>query len=347
MKLLLYADLQATDGSEVCYHDPTVRLQDWRVRRFFDVIQGIYSAHRCGGVIDLGDTTDDRSAIPVPTIDALLSNLDQFGGGWNVKLIGNHEQYTKDARVHVGKLFDKHFTVVDGVSAIQSPDSEAVFVFASYPGNYTDLVNALAETAHTYRDSPLVLFGHFQVVGCQLNAGLAYDGVPKESLLPFKLGFLGHIHKPQEVAKNIYYVGSPFQQNFGESGESKRVAILDTESLHVEWVSLEDYGFPKYRTVSAQEFVECAQADSEDRYHVVLSSQADTEALFAHPLCNRAETEYSYTTTNSLATAPVKTWSFEAVLQRWLEKNPPKCAGIDLPEAEMLDIGMEIAQGAN
>jgi hypothetical protein len=345
MKLLLYADLQATDGSEVCYHDPTVRLQDWRVRRFFEVIYDIYHAHGCGGLIDLGDTTDDRSAIPVPTIDALLGNLARFQG-WNVKLIGNHEQYTRDARVHVGKLFASNFTVVDGVVAFDAPESDAVFVFASYPGNYADLVKELANVAQTYRKKPMVLFGHFQVIGCQMSSGLAFEGVPKESLLPFKLGFLGHVHKPQEVAKNIYYVGSPFQQNFGESGEAKRVAILDTASLHVEWVSLEDYGFPRYRTVSAQEFVECADEASEDRYHVVLSSQVDTETLFAHPLCNRADTEYSYTTTNSTTTAPVKAWSFESVLARYVGKNPPKDAGIELPEDEMVAIGMEIAKGA-
>lgn len=346
MKLLLYADLQATDGSETCYHDPTVRLQDWRVKRFFEVIKEIYHAHHCEGLIDLGDTTDDRSAIPVPTIDSLMTGLASFTH-WNMKLIGNHEQYTRDARVHVGKLFERHFTIVDEVEAFQAPDSDAVMVFASYPGSYPVLANKLAEVAHTYRGRKLVLFGHFQVVGCRLNSGVALDGLPKESLLPFTCGFLGHVHKPQEAAKNIHYVGSPFQQNFGESGESKRVAIFDTTSLHTEWVSLEGYGFPVYRTVSAAEFVECVAADSEDRYKVVLSSQADTETLFAHPLCNRAESEYSYTTTNESAAQPVKSWSFESVLQRWIEKNPPKDAGIELSAEEMLGIGMEISQGAN
>lgn len=346
MKLLLYADLQATDGNEVCYNDPSTRLQDWRVRHFLEILREVYLRHECDGLIDLGDTTDDRSAIPVPTIDALISGLAPFDG-WNVKLIGNHEQYTKDARIHVGRLFESRFTVVNEFEAFQSPDSDAVLVFASYPGSYPRLVEWLAQTAENYRGKRLILFGHFQVIGATLNSGLAYDGVPKEALLPFTLGFLGHIHKPQEVTRNIYYVGSPFQQNFGESGEEKRLAILDTQTMHVEWVSLEGFGFPKYRTVSAQEFVECATEVSEDRYHVVLSSQADTEALFAHPLCTRAETEYSYTTTNALQSAPVTSWSFEAVLQRWLAKSPPKDAGIDLPEDEMLSIGMEIAQGAN
>jgi hypothetical protein len=40
---------------------------------FFKVLREIYVEHGCDGLVDLGDTTDDRSSIPVPTIDALIS----------------------------------------------------------------------------------------------------------------------------------------------------------------------------------------------------------------------------------------------------------------------------------
>lgn len=345
MKLLLYADLQATDGSEVCFHDPSVRLQDWRVRHFFKVLREIYEEHECGGLIDLGDTTDDRSSIPVPTIDALIENLAEYEDGWNVKLIGNHEQYTRDARVHVGRLFEHRFTIVEGVSAFQCPDSEAIFVFASYPGSYPKLTEELTETADKFRGRKLVLFGHFQVIGCSLNSGLAHEGVPKEVIERYKIGFLGHVHKPQTVTPGVYYVGSPFQQNFGESYEMKRVGVFDTKTLEVKWVPMTDRGFPVYRTITAKEFAALVDENSEDRFHVVLKSQEDTELFFSHPLCNRATTEYSYTTTNSTDVEAPKSWSFESVLQRWMAKNPPKDAGIDISDAEMLEIGTQIANG--
>jgi hypothetical protein len=344
MKLLLYADLQATDGSEVCFHDPSVRLQDWRVRHFFKVLREIYVEHGCDGLVDLGDTTDDRSSIPVPTIDALISSLSEYDG-WNMKLIGNHEQYTRDARIHVGKLFSHQFSIVDGVQVFKSPDSDAVFVFAAYPGNYTKLTEELTVITHKYRNSPLVLFGHFQVIGAQLNSGLAYDGVPRELLTRFKAGFLGHVHKPQSIVPGVFYVGSPFQQNFGESYELKRVAVFDTKTLEVTWVPMTDRGFPVYRTITAKEFPLLAKEDSEDRFHVVLKSQADTELFFGHPLCNRAETEYSYTTTNEASAETPKSWSFEAVLSRWIKKNTPKDVGIEISDEEMLDIGTQIANG--
>lgn len=345
MKLLLYADLQATDGSEVCFGDPSVRLQDWRVRHFFKVLREIYDEHACDGLIDLGDTTDDRSSIPVPTIDTLIENLAAYESGWNMKLIGNHEQYTRDARVHVGRLFEHRFVVVEGVSTFKSPDSDAIFVFASFPGSYAKLTEELMAIAHKFRGKKLVLFGHFQVIGCSLNSGLAHDGVPKEVIEQFKIGFLGHVHKPQTVTPGVYYVGSPFQQNFGESYESKRVGIFDTQTLEVKWVPMTERGFPVYRTITAREFPMLVKEDSEDRFHVVLKSQEDTELFFSHPLCSRASTEYSYTTANSQPTEAPKSWSFESVLSRYMTKNPPADLGITISDPEMLEIGTQIANG--
>lgn len=345
MKLLVYADLQATDGSESCFNNPSKRLQDWRVRRFFEVLHEIYVDCGCGGLIDLGDTTDDRSSIPVPTIDAILAGLAPFDG-WNLKLIGNHEQYTRDASIHVGKLFDGKFKVVDKCQVFKAPDSDALIVCASFPGNYTELDLWLKHTAQQYRGRKLILFGHFQVIGSQLSSGIATEGVPSAALAGYTMGLLGHVHRPQAVAKSMWYVGSPFQQNFGEAGEAKRVAILDTETRAVTWVSMADYGFPVYHTVTASEFVGMV-SDNEDRYHVVLGSQADTELLYGHTHCNRATTEYSYTNANSEATVKPESWSFESVLTRWLDKNDPKTTGIELSAAEMHGIGMQIANGNN
>jgi hypothetical protein len=38
MKLLLFADLQATDGDVKCFTVPDRRLQEWRVEKFLDVL---------------------------------------------------------------------------------------------------------------------------------------------------------------------------------------------------------------------------------------------------------------------------------------------------------------------
>lgn len=345
MRLLLYSDLQATDGNEVCFHDPTVRLQDWRVQKFWETILSIYQEHNCDGCIDLGDTTDDRSSIPVPTIDSILAALDVFPVGWNKKLIGNHEQYTRNTSVHVGRLFNRTFEVIPTTKVFKQ--GHTAFVFCSYPADHGKLAEWVDLTTRRLRHEGmerLALFGHFQVVGAQMNSGLAVTGFPKELLKCFDCAFLGHVHKPQSLGTNHYYVGSPFQQNFGEANENKRVGIFDTETWEVEWVGLP--GFPEYRVVGAQEFVHLVKEGGEDRYEVVLRSQADTELLFNHPLCTRAETRYEYAEKPAGPTE-AKSWTFEDVLNRYVSLNPPENAGIEVPLEEVLAIGKEIALESN
>lgn len=61
MKLLCFADLQITDGHEKCHNQPGRSLQLWRAEKFFQDLHAIYTEHECDGLVDLGDTTDDRS----------------------------------------------------------------------------------------------------------------------------------------------------------------------------------------------------------------------------------------------------------------------------------------------
>jgi hypothetical protein len=341
MRLLLYADLQATDGNEVCFHDPTVRLQDWRVQKFWETILVVYQEHNCDGCIDLGDTTDDRSSIPITTIDNVLTYLDQFPVGWNKKLIGNHEQYTRNTERHVGKLFNRTFEVIPANKVFKQ--GRDAFVFCSYPADHAKLAEWVEVTTKRLRSEGmkrLALFGHFQVVGAQMNSGLALSGFPKELLKSFDAAFLGHVHKPQAIGLQHYYVGSPFQQNFGEANEKKRVGVFDTDKWEIEWIPM--LGFPEYRTVGAREFIELAKEGDEDRYEVVLRSQADTELLFNHPLCTRAETRYEYVEKPSTG-SEAKSWTFEDVIRRYVSLNPPENVGIELPLEEVLEIGRDIA----
>jgi DNA repair exonuclease SbcCD nuclease subunit len=39
----------------------------------------------------------------------------------------------------------------------------------------------------------------------------------------------GHIHMPQKLADNVYYVGSPFSMDWGESNQRKQYFLLDLE----------------------------------------------------------------------------------------------------------------------
>lgn len=358
MRALCYADLQATDGHEKCHGDPTVPLQIARVDAFYRTILKIYRDYKCDCLWDLGDTTDDRSSIPVPAIDVLCSNLAQFPRSqWDLKLIGNHEQYLRNTEVHVGKMFEPYFTVVEGNEAFTACKGVRI-IACSYPADERDTIKFLEEQRQIAKKDgeKVVMLGHFQVMGCITGAGQLLAGIPKDKLSWVDLGLLGHVHKPQSVHKNVHYVGSPFQQDWGETGESKRVGIVDISpgKVQFQWIPIE--GFPKYVQVNVSEFKELCTPECEDRFKVFIRSQKEATEFFSFPLAHRAEPIYDFDVTaeatgvNESAGDDGKidgkiagnAWTFEAVMQRYVERNTPESRGIPATVSEMVDYGHEI-----
>lgn len=337
MKLLTYADLQATDGDERCFSQPNVTLQHYRVGKFFDDMPRIYEEHGCSGIVDLGDTTDDRSAIPLTTVECMGSGMSKLPEGERWKITGNHEQYLRNATVSNRYLFNHWFYVIEGRQTQMVGDT--CLFFASYPANYSELCEWLMKEARRVK-GPKILFGHFEVQGSFYQNAKALGGVPQEVLAPFDLVLLGHIHLPQAVNDKIHYVGSPFQQDWGEAGQAKRVGIVDTESLTVEWVPMQ--GYPEYRSVSMAEFDRLAAKQGEHRYKVKLSSHEEAEEFFKHPLFGRAVAHYAYDETPPEQAEDNSDWSFEGICRRYLKSVPPSKAGIDLSDEEMLEMSQQI-----
>ena len=357
MIALVYSDLQATDGHEKCHGDPTVPLQIARVDAFYQVLLKIYKERKCTCLWDLGDTTDDRSSIPVPAIDTLCGSLAQFPrNDWDLKLIGNHEQYLRNTHVHVGKMFDPYFEIIEKNRVFQAGKGMRV-VACAYPENERDtiaFIQAERKAAKQAGDK-VILLGHFQVMGSMTGMGQLLAGIPKDELSWVDLGLLGHVHKPQSVHKNVHYIGSPFQQDWGEAGETKRVGIVDVLRATVEWVPIE--GFPQYLSVNVDEFEELCTTDTEDRFKVVLRSQKEAAKFYALPLAHRAEPIYDFDVTGSptVSVGAEKidgkitgnitgaAWSFNSVMQRYVEQNTPDSSGVPATVEEMLGYGHEIA----
>jgi len=347
MKALVYGDLQATDGSDRCFNSPTESLQIWRVKKFYSELAQIYKKHRCSAIWDLGDMFDDRSSIPVPALDAVIEGIEQFPASQlNIKLIGNHDQYFRNTSVHSGRMFKPYFQVV-GESQIIRWHKTAILCCA-YEEDSAVQAKWIADAVdQCYPDEKIVVIGHFQVVGCKMNSGVSLTGVPLEVMSEVNLAILGHVHKPQELSENIHYVGSPFQQDFGEANENKRVGIVDTEACTVEWVPIT--GFPSYRTVGLNEFMATAKVDSEDRYKVVLTSYEEAEKFYAHPLSTRCEPIYDYKASDDAkaAAVPAQLQGRKDVLLRYLGQATPDTRGVLISVEEMAEFGDQLAEAAD
>ena len=334
MRILVYSDLQADIGGERLFNDPTCSLRLWCVEKFYRDLQRIYTEHKCHALYDLGDTFDDRTAIDIPTINTVIKGLEWLPPGNNhVRLIGNHDQYQKNGSIHNGRLLSQYFNTIDK-RRIQMMDNWAAF-FVSYPADHLETAEWLLKEASRI-DCPKLLFGHFQVEGAFLNNSTTLTGIPKSTLQKFDLVMLGHIHIPQAVTPKIHYIGSPFQQDWGETNQQKRVGIVDTSTLTVQWVPLE--GYPEYRSVTLEDFNRVENEANEHRYRVILNSHEETEAFFRHPHFNRATAQYSYDETKTDQAVTNHDWTFEGTCRRYLELVPPSKNGIEITHDEMLEV---------
>jgi DNA repair exonuclease SbcCD nuclease subunit len=341
MIVLAYSDVQATTGHERLFADPSICLQEWRVQRFYEQLYRIYKEHKCQALWDLGDTTDDRSAIPVPTLNTVVEGVNRFPHSpHNIKLVGNHEQFHKSTAVHTGIIFKHKFNVISSRDRIKIGDTMIIAV--SFPESDHELAVWLKEALAKRRaGEKIIVIGHFQITGCVMNSGVSLVGVPKNILESAALVVLGHVHRGQSIG-NVHYVGSPFQQDFGESNESKRVAVIDTDATTVKWVELT--GFPEYKMLTFDQFL-TLDASREDRACVYIRSPAEAEQFFAHPLSSRiVEPVYQYdlTPTTSLEVRENSTTP-QDTLSRYIKLNPPAEQDIVVSDSDMVELGLQIA----
>jgi hypothetical protein len=345
MKLLLYTDLQATEGSERCRHDPSLPLQRYRVKKCYDDLLRIAEDHECTHLCDLGDTTDDRTFIYRATLDVVtdgLSTLTKKCPGF-IKLTGNHEQLLKDGRISADGLFKPYFSHV-GSGTVKR--GKCAFVYASFVEDYAALNARLTDMAAALRkndpSSKLVLFAHGDVKGARYASGESCsDGISLVTLDLFDASFLGHVHVHQCLIKGkSWFIGSPFQQDFGEANQPKQVAIFDTDTLSVDFIPMT--AFPEYRTLSFKDFLETAKPTEEHRYWVQISSIEETEQFYAHPLSELGEAKLTY----SEKRKPVEGSSGEFVedpkklLERFVRERPLVGLPEELSHSEIVDLAM-------
>ncbi len=103
--------------------------------------------------------------------------------------------------------------------------------FELLPQGEGDTLEALKKYFHKEKTHPSILLFHhlagiYEAAGSEQVVSLSgVDSLPVEMLKEFDYVALGHIHKPQKIAENAYYSGSPIPLRFSETAE-KSVLIL-------------------------------------------------------------------------------------------------------------------------
>ena len=90
-----------------------------------------------------------------------------------------------------------------------------------------------------------IILSHAFIVNAELSesdrsARVGYaSAVSKDVFKGFDYVALGHIHKPQVIASNIRYSGSPIKYSFGaEEKQEKGVVMIDTDTMEQSFIPL-------------------------------------------------------------------------------------------------------------
>jgi DNA repair exonuclease SbcCD nuclease subunit len=225
------------------------------VLEFAEWVKELYSQKGINDIIIPGDIFHNRNEISVNTLTIAKEFFSILKDFRIFISTGNHDCYYKD-RSDVNSI-----TMLDGWDNIIIVDKTPIIIAAG------DKKISLIPWGTDLKDIPEsdICFGHFEIQSFYMNSFKVCDhGFESKSLLdksPFVLS--GHFHK-RELRNydkgKILYVGSPYQQNFGDTGDDRGIYILNIETEEIEF--FENTLSPKHIKVSLND-LQCGKQDSQ------------------------------------------------------------------------------------
>ncbi|KAM9966589.1 hypothetical protein ACTFIR_006809 [Dictyostelium discoideum] len=212
-------------------------------------------------VIFLGDFWHQRNILHVRHIDQLLKEFEQWKR-CNIETIfipGNHDQVSIDGSVHAIQMFSlfPNFKVATD-PIIDYDNGFAYLPWREQKEEQKQLFTNLS-TIKPNIDSSIhnkwTVFAHAEIKGAISNGGYKSHGKFQiEDLIidnnenndnnnnnnNIRSCYLGHYHKRQQISNNFWYIGSPYEQNFGEMNDPHGVAFVDSNEIKPRFIDFND-----------------------------------------------------------------------------------------------------------
>jgi len=191
-------------------------------------------------LVHLGDLFNSKFRLNRQIYDRVFDSFNKAPGDYKIFVLGNHDYYS----------FHKEPTL----SPFREICSMCVhrYVHMDIGGVRFHCIRYPALPKHFFEDVDMAV----ENLGSGVNILLAHVGVAEASIGPLQLNlslsdtvhiselrykhfdyvFLGHYHKHQQLANNVWYVGSPLQLSFSEREEKKGIMTLDTDNGKLEFV---------------------------------------------------------------------------------------------------------------
>lgn len=205
-----------------------------RLAQSLEVEDALFLKMRRAGVthhLRLGDLFEKKNAVDAVVFNEVAKKLqrNQAAGIEEIILKGNHDAAAGGARNTLEAL-----GLMGVARIISEPQCLTIGQWSFYCLPYLErgLDVALGSLIHTTTGASdaSVLLAHTGVQGAKTGSEFVLsDYVKIEDLFPdkFQWVMLGHIHEPQYVHSNAFYLGSFVQRSFADEGSPRRAVLMD------------------------------------------------------------------------------------------------------------------------
>lgn len=219
----------------------------------------------------LGDLLDTKEVVRGKCLNAYLRYFRQSKLQHTI-LVGNHDYFNLECKDHSLEPLKE----LTNVFIVDRPVymNEMGAVLLPYMHSPIALRAALAEFKEVKAKT---LIGHLEVTGFDFGNGhICESGLILEDLKAFDLVISGHFHKFQKK-ENLVYLGTPFSHSFGESNQTKFIAILDSETQRLEYSATP---FPQHLTIEidADKVSTIRKVDTKNHVRIILTGRPENIA---------------------------------------------------------------------
>ena len=233
MRILFTGDWQTTSANLSKCH------------RALDHMCAVIKRENITAVVHLGDVKDAYNPVDQRVTNFLVEFVSAIPKACElVVLRGNHDQIG----MHESTGSCMPVLAAAGATVFTEPDvvkfraGSVALAAVPFRRDTEDLIKDFELVRERSKASSVrvhLLAFHNEIVGAQYNNTRSIDsGLRRASMHvdDYALVVGGHIHKAQRVAPNVYYAGSPFAHDWGETNQRKSFLIYDTQSKKVSFV---------------------------------------------------------------------------------------------------------------
>ena len=247
MKIAVCADIHAHNYSQYSHiTDKGLNSRlDW-ILRVLDEITNYAVKRELDAIVIAGDLFESRKSIDVAVLDSVykvLSNTDI--PLYIVK--GNHDISYRGGNRYSISIFNKIANVITTAKVLTIANTNVGFL------PWTEDTNVIHKALKLFQTNKVkYVIGHLALSGGYVGSHeyLVEGKVEPVLFRKFEWVALGHYHKHQKIRNNIYYVGSPIQHTWGETGDEKGFMVFSSSSKP-RFIMLPD--FPRFVRVRNKE----------------------------------------------------------------------------------------------